>query len=134
MDSKLFTQAVTKFTAGLILVGLLLFLLTGTLFYWQAWLPMGILFVSMFLAGLFMLKKSPELLRKRLEAREEEDEQKAVILLSGVKKQPGIIPAWWMASFALPMSFNRRKDWQRGVIPNESAKIDGKVINLSLLR
>jgi protein-S-isoprenylcysteine O-methyltransferase Ste14 len=45
---------------------------------------MGILFVPMFAAGLIMMKKSPELLRKRLSAREEQSEQKTVILLSGL--------------------------------------------------
>lgn len=45
---------------------------------------MGILFVPMFLTGLFMMKKSPELLRKRLNVREEQSEQKQVILYSGL--------------------------------------------------
>ena len=38
----------------------------------------------MFIAGLVMMKKSPELLRKRLNVKEEEKEQKTVILLSGI--------------------------------------------------
>ena len=84
MDSKLFTQAIAKFLGGLALVCLLLFLPAGSLRYWQAWLLIGILFVPMFIAGLIMMKKSPDLLRKRLDAREEESEQKAVIALSGL--------------------------------------------------
>ena len=84
MDSKLFGEAIVKFTAGLILVGLLTFLPAGTFAYGQAWLLIGILFVPMFIAGLVMMKKSPELLRKRLNVREEEAEQKTVILLSGL--------------------------------------------------
>ena len=84
MDSKLFMQAVTKFLAGLLLVGLLLFLPAGTFAFWQAWLLIFILFVPMFIAGLIMMKKSPDLLRKRLNAKEEQTEQKTVILLSGL--------------------------------------------------
>lgn len=84
MDSKLFAQAIIKFFAGLLLVGLLTFLPAGSFSYWQAWLLIGILFVPMFAAGLVMMKKSPELLRKRLNVREEQPEQKTVIALSGL--------------------------------------------------
>ena len=84
MDAKLFLQAIVKFLAGLLIVGLILFLPAGTFAYWQAWLLIGILFIPMFVAGLVMMKKSPDLLRRRLDAREEQDEQKAVIALSGL--------------------------------------------------
>jgi protein-S-isoprenylcysteine O-methyltransferase Ste14 len=84
MDAKLFLQAIVKFLSGLLMVGLLLFLPAGTFAYWQAWLLIGILFIPMFIAGLVMMKKSPDLLRKRLDAREEQAEQKAVIALSGL--------------------------------------------------
>lgn len=84
MDSKLFVKAITKFLSGLILVGLLLFLPAGTFAYPQGWLLMSILFVPMFIAGLIMMKKSPELLRKRLSVKEEQAEQKTVIALSGL--------------------------------------------------
>ncbi len=84
MDKKLFSQALVKFFAGSVLVGLLLFLPAGTFEYRQAWLLMGILFIPMFIAGLVMMKKSPELLKKRLSAKEEQTEQKEVIALSGL--------------------------------------------------
>ena len=84
MDAKLFSQAIVKFLIGLLIVGLLLFLPAGTFAYWQAWLLIGILFIPMFLAGLVMMKKSPDLLRRRLDAREKQAEQKAVIALSGL--------------------------------------------------
>ena len=84
MDAKLFKQAIAKFLAGLLMVGLLLFLPAGTFAYWQGWLLLGILFIPMFIAGLVMMKKSPDLLRKRLDAKEEQSEQKAVIALSGL--------------------------------------------------
>lgn len=84
MDLKLFTQAVFKFLGGLLIVGLLLFLPAGTFVWRQAWLLLGILFVPMFIAGLIMMKRAPDLLRKRLDVKEEEKEQKTVIVLSGL--------------------------------------------------
>jgi len=84
MDMKLFGRAIVKFLSGVLLLGLLLFLPAGTLRWRQGWLLMGILFVPMFVAGLVMMKRSPELLEKRLNAREEQGEQKRVILLSGL--------------------------------------------------
>lgn len=45
---------------------------------------MGILFIPMFLAGIVMLVKSPDLLSKRLNAKEKESAQKTVVALSGL--------------------------------------------------
>ena len=79
---KLFFQALTKFLLGTVIFGLLIFLPAGSLQYWQGWLLMGVLFVPMFIAGIVMMVKNPELLRKRLNAKEEEKEQKTVVVLS----------------------------------------------------
>ena len=101
MDKTLLRQAMIKFFSGVLLVGLLLFLPAGTLYFRRAWLLMGILFVPMFLAGLVMLFKSPELLRRRLKARESEGEQRTVIALSGLM---------FLLSFILA-GLNYRSDW-----------------------
>lgn len=84
MDKELFLQSFLKFILGFTIVGLLLFLPAGSFSYWQGWLLMGILFVPMFCAGLVMMARNPDLLRKRLNAREEEKEQKTVVKLSGL--------------------------------------------------
>lgn len=84
MESKLFIRALSRFFAGLLLVGLLLFLPAGSFRYPQAWLLIVILFVPMFIAGLVMMKKNPDLLKKRLNVKEQEPEQKKVILFSGI--------------------------------------------------
>lgn len=84
MKESLFAQAIMKFACGLLMVGALIFLPAGTWDYWQGWLLLGVLFVPMFIAGLVMLAKSPDLLRRRLNLKEEQSEQKAVIALSGV--------------------------------------------------
>ena len=79
---KLFFQALTKFLLGVIIFGLLIFLPAGSFHYWQGWLMIGCLFAPMFVAGLILMVKNPDLLRKRLNAKEEEKEQKAVVALS----------------------------------------------------
>lgn len=84
MNRNLLTQALIKFLAGIILTGLLVFLPAGSFAYWQGWLLMGVLFVPMFIAGIVMLVKSPDLLSKRLNAKEKEGTQKAVVALAGL--------------------------------------------------
>ena len=84
MTIRLFFQAIIKFFAGVIILALLLFVPAGSLRYWNAWLFLVVLFVPMFCAGIVLMIKNPELLKKRLNAKEEESEQKIVILLSGL--------------------------------------------------
>ena len=93
MTAKLFVQAILKFTMGVVLVGLLIFLPAGTWNYPGGWLLMGILFVPMFLAGIVMMWKNPDLLRSRLNAREKQMEQSRVVKLSGLMFLGGFIVA-----------------------------------------
>lgn len=93
MSIKLFIQAITKFLLGVVLVGLLIFLPAGTFNYFGGWLLMGILFIPMFAAGIVMMIKNPELLKKRLKAKESEAEQDLVIRLSGLMFLLGFIVA-----------------------------------------
>lgn len=93
MNKGLFVQAISKFTLGVVLVGALLFWPAGTLRWWNGWLFMGILFVPMFCAGLVMMAKSPNLLRSRLKAKEEQKEQDTVVKLSGLMFLVGFILA-----------------------------------------
>lgn len=93
MKQKLFTQAVIKICAGLILTGLLVFGPAGTLHYWNGWLFLGVLFVPMILIGVVLLIKRPELLEKRLKAKESRAEQSLVIKLSGLMFVVGFIMA-----------------------------------------
>ena len=93
MTTKLFISAIAKFTAGVILVGALIFLPAGTLAFPNGWLLMGILFVPMFCAGLVMMAKNPYLLSRRLDAKEKEAEQSLVVKLSGLMFLVGFILA-----------------------------------------
>ena len=103
MDGKLFASALTKFLAGALLVGVLLFLPAGTLDWWQGWLSMGILFGPMLVAGLIMMTKAPDLLRKRLNAREEEAEQKEVLAFSALMFVAAFVVAGLGVRFGWPM-------------------------------
>jgi protein-S-isoprenylcysteine O-methyltransferase Ste14 len=103
MNRNLLIQALVKLSAGIILVGLMVFLPAGSFGYWQGWLLMGVLFVPMLIVGVVMMVKNQGLLRKRLDAREKEGEQKKVVALSGVLFIVSFVTAglnwrygWWM--------------------------------------
>lgn len=84
MDARLLLQALAKFLFGLTAIALLLFIPAGTLNYFNGWLFIALLFVPMLVAGIVMFVKSPKLLKRRLNAKEEENKQKIVLLLSGI--------------------------------------------------
>jgi protein-S-isoprenylcysteine O-methyltransferase Ste14 len=81
---KLFIEAISKFLLGVVLIGVLIFLPAGTLKFINGWIFMGVLFIPMFIAGIVMLVKDPNLLRSRLDAKEKGKEQNLVIKLSGL--------------------------------------------------
>ena len=104
MNKDLLIKALTSYLLGVIVLGVLLFLPAGSFHYWQGWLLMGILFVPMFVAGIVMMAKNPELLRKRLNAKEKEAEQKSVVAMSGLLFILAFVFAglnwrfdWWVA-------------------------------------
>ena len=90
---KLLINALTKFTCGLLMVGLLIFLPAGTLCYTYGWLFIGLLFVPMLIAGFVMLAKSPAFLEKRLDAKEKQATQKGVLAFSGLMFIAGFVVA-----------------------------------------
>lgn len=99
MTAKLFIQALTKFLLGVVLIGLLIFVPAGTMDFAYGWLFMGILFIPMFLAGVVMMLKNPELLEKRLNAKEKQQEQSMVVKLSGLMFLCGFIVAGFGVRF-----------------------------------
>ena len=90
---KLLISALTKFTCGLLLVGLLIFLPAGSLTYPYGWLLIALLFGPMLVAGFVMLFKSPEFLTKRLDAKEKQATQKGVLAFSGLMFIAGFVVA-----------------------------------------
>ncbi len=101
MTSKLFVSAISKTILGIVLIGLLIFLPAGTFSFFNGWLLMGILFVPITIAGIVMMLKNPELLKKRLEGKENQKEQSLVVKLSGLMFLAGFIVA----------GLNFRFDW-----------------------
>ncbi len=93
MTRKLFFEAIFKMLLGVIVTGLLIFLPAGTLDFFNGWLLMGLLFIPMFFAGLILMFKNPDLLRRRLNAKEDKKEQKWVVFLSAVMFIWGFIVA-----------------------------------------
>ncbi len=93
MTVKLFVEAITKFLLGILLVGLLVFLPAGTFSFFNGWLFMAILFIPMFLAGIVMVFKNPNLLKSRLNAKEKQKAQSAVVKLSGFMFLLGFVVA-----------------------------------------
>ena len=121
MDKKLFSQALTKFFFGLIIICILLFIPAGTLNYPNGWIFIALLFVPMFIVGIIMFFKSPELLKRRLNAKEEQDEQKIVLLISGIM---------FLLAFVLA-GLNFRFGWHK--LPNMLVIIASIIFLLSYL-
>ena len=103
MRMRLAIRALIKYLAGLILVGILLFVPAGSFRYFEGWLFIGLLFVPMLLLGMVLLFRSPELLQKRLESKEEEKTQKGVL---------GVFAFLFVAGFILA-GLDYRFDWSR---------------------
>lgn len=91
MNRKLFFEAASKFLLGVLLVGVLVFWPAGSLGYSNGWLFLGILFLPMFCAGVVMLLKSPDLLRKRLQVKEKQGQQRRVIASSSLMFLVGFV-------------------------------------------
>ena len=103
MNKSLLTQALIKLVSGIILICILIFLPAGSFSFWQGWLFIGILFIPMLIAGVILMRKNPDLLRKRLDAKEKESEQRTVVAMSGFLFLAAFIIAglnwrfgWWL--------------------------------------
>ena len=107
MTRDLFVQAIAKVLAGIVMMGVLLFVPAGTLAYPEGWRFMIILFVPMILAGFVMMKKSPDLLAKRLNMKEKLGEQKRVIALSSLM----FLAGFFVSGLSFRYNFLLLPDW-----------------------
>ena len=107
MTKKLFVQAIVKYLAGVVLLGLLIFLPAGTLRFPNGWLLMALLFIPMLGAGIVRMLRDPALLEKRLNAKEQQGEQKEVVLGSGLM----FIAAFVLAGLNFRFGWLRLPDW-----------------------
>ena len=90
---RLLIQALVKFLAGLVLVGALLFLPAGSWAYTGGWRFLALLFVPMLALGIVLFCKSPQLLEKRLNAKEKAASQRGVTAAAGLLFVAGFIVA-----------------------------------------
>ena len=90
---SLFLEALAKYLAGAFLVSLFVFVPAGDISFINGWIFMGILFIPMLVAGIVMMIKNPDLLKSRLNAKEKQRDQSAVIKLSGLMFLAGFIVA-----------------------------------------
>lgn len=84
MMKNLLVEAVIKYISGVVLIGLLLFLPAGTINWPNGILFMCLLFIPMFIAGIIMYLKAPDLLKSRLNVKEKQTTQKDLIKYSGL--------------------------------------------------
>ena len=121
MSIKLFFEAILKFILGVLIVGLSLFVTAGTIKYYNGLLLMCLLFIPMFIAGIIMMLKSPDLLKKRLNVKEKQGEQKQVVKLSGLMFLIGFIIA----------GLNYRYEWIK--LPNIIVIIGSIILIISYI-
>ena len=111
MNINLFFKALSKFSLGIVLVGLLIFLPAGSFSFMNGWIFMGILFIPMLFTGIILMFKNPHLLQKRLDAKEKQRDQGVVVKLSGLMFLAGFIVAglgfrfnWYILPFGITVS------------------------------
>lgn len=81
---KLLINGLIKYIIGVILAAALIFVPAGTVSFMNGWLLMALLFGPMLLLGIVLFLKAPELLEKRLNAKEKQSGQMWVVALSGL--------------------------------------------------
>jgi len=78
---RLRKAALLRFFLSVVLLGLVFFLPAGTLKYWEAWVYMAVMFTPVSIMMIYLLKKDPELLERRLRMKEKETGQKKLVAL-----------------------------------------------------
>jgi protein-S-isoprenylcysteine O-methyltransferase Ste14 len=77
-------RVIIRFGLAAVLIPIILYVLAGTLNYWQGWLYWAVLVVPMAFAVRYLLKHDPELLERRMKYREKEKEQRAIVHIGSV--------------------------------------------------
>lgn len=81
-NRQLLIKVLIRFVLAIIILSLNFFLPAGTIEFWEAWVYMGILFTPMIFVLIYLLKKDPELLERRMKIKEKEEPQKVFVKLS----------------------------------------------------
>lgn len=104
---KLFLSALEKYVMGLLFMAVLVFGPAGSLRFWNGWLMIGLLFIPMLILGIVLFIKAPELLKKRLNAKEKSADQQGVVAVSGLMFLVGFI----VAGLDHRLSWSTVPDW-----------------------
>ncbi|MBQ7049287.1 MAG: isoprenylcysteine carboxylmethyltransferase family protein [Firmicutes bacterium] len=104
---KLLLSALEKYVMGLLFMAVLVFWPAGSLRFWNGWLMIGLLFIPMLILGIVLFIKAPELLKKRLNAKEKSADQQGVVAVSGLMFLVGFI----VAGLDHRLSWSTMPDW-----------------------
>lgn len=110
MNKGLLRQACIKCLLGMAAIGAMVFVPAGTFRFWRGWLLMAVIFLPMAPIALVLAAKRPELLAKRLQAKETEPAQKQVILLSVLMSVAGLV----LAGLDFRFGWSRLPGWVSG--------------------
>jgi len=100
-EGELIKMVIVRLLMAILGLFALFFLPAGTFAYWEAWVYLAILSVSLLFVAIYLLKNDPELLARRMRMREKEAAQQRIIKLS-------YIP--FVLAFLLP-GFDKRFGW-----------------------
>ncbi|MCG7851530.1 MAG: isoprenylcysteine carboxylmethyltransferase family protein, partial [Methanosarcinaceae archaeon] len=102
-NRQLLIKVLIRLVLAIIILGLVFFLPAGSIKFWEARAYMGVLFIPMIFVLIYLLKKDPELLERRMKMKEKEEPQKACIKLSFLV---------FFLAFIIP-GFDYRFEWSK---------------------
>ncbi|UYP48298.1 hypothetical protein NEF87_004583 [Candidatus Lokiarchaeum ossiferum] len=81
---NLYIEALKKSLFVFILLGIMFFLPSWSLRYWEAWLYIGTFMIMMNIFLIYLVNKDPDLLKRRLKRKEKREPQKWIITVANV--------------------------------------------------
>jgi protein-S-isoprenylcysteine O-methyltransferase Ste14 len=117
-SGRLKARAATLLGVAVLLVGGLFFGSAGTLDYWQAWVFLGVLFLPMTFVLVYLLRRDPQLLERRLRAREQRSLQGTLVRVASL---------FLLLAFVIP-GLSRRFGWP--MVPAGASLVAAAVVLL----
>jgi protein-S-isoprenylcysteine O-methyltransferase Ste14 len=103
----LLTAILVRFIGAFLLMGAVFFISAGTFSYWQAWVYIFVLFVTVAVVVRYLYKYDPKLLERRMRMKERQKTQKAVVAVSW---------PFFLAAFIMP-GLDIRFGWSNVPVP-----------------
>ena len=119
-QSELLRMVLVRFGGGVVVLGGIFFGTAGTFAYWEGWLFLAVLFLPMLGALVYLFRRDPALLERRMRTREQETQQRWIIGLSMIAflfayVLPGLdyrfgwshVPVWlvWVAAVIVLLGY-----------------------------